>query len=59
MTLAEWLACALADIDRRNLPELRPVLEALERATASLRRAPWNAEAGRQDREPHGDIHAD
>ena len=58
MTLTEWLACALADVERRHLPELRPALEALERATASLRSAPWNAEASGQNREQPGDIHA-
>lgn len=45
MTLEEWLADAVADVERRNLSELRPVLEALARATAALRRAPWNADA--------------
>ena len=37
MTPAEWLACATADIERRNLPELRPILESLARAVMTLR----------------------
>jgi hypothetical protein len=42
MTLDEWLECALRDADRRELPALRPLLEALARSTATLRNADWN-----------------
>lgn len=48
MTLTDWLAYALTDIERRNLQQLRPVLEGLARATASLRQASWNADASGQ-----------
>ena len=37
MTPAEWLACATADIEKRNLPELRPILESLAQAVMTLR----------------------
>ena len=50
MTLTEWLACAVRDAERRNLTELKPILEALARATASLREAAWNGDAsGRRE----------
>ena len=39
MDLQEWLRSACADADRRGLPELKPLLEALVRSTLSLRRA--------------------
>jgi hypothetical protein len=42
MTIEEWLEDALRDADRRGLPELRPLLEGLAKATASLRAADWN-----------------
>jgi hypothetical protein len=45
MTLADWQTYIEADITRRQLPELLPVLQPLVRATASLRTAPWNADA--------------
>ena len=45
MTLTEWLACVVHDAERRNLTELKPILEALSRATASLREAAWNSDA--------------
>lgn len=45
MTVKLWLEEALQDADRRGLPALRPLLEALARATSALRRADWNADA--------------
>ena len=57
MTLTEWLACAVRDAEHRNLPELRPLLEGLARATESLRAAAWNADASghpRPEPEDHG-----
>jgi hypothetical protein len=39
------LESALQDADRRQLPALRPLLEALSRSTALLRQADWNLEA--------------
>jgi hypothetical protein len=32
-----WLDAACADAERRGLPELKPLLEALARSTAALR----------------------
>lgn len=34
-----WLAAAVADAERRGLPELKPLLETLARSTAALREA--------------------
>jgi hypothetical protein len=41
----------LQDAERRGLPELRPLLEALSRSTALLRAADWNQDAA--DRAEH------
>lgn len=37
--VSAWLARAVADADTRNLPELRPLLEALSRSLEALRAA--------------------
>jgi len=42
MTIAEWLALAKADAQKRNLPELLPLLDGLAQATERLRKADWN-----------------
>jgi predicted O-methyltransferase YrrM len=42
MTIAEWLAAAKADAEKRGLPELIPMLEGLAQATERLRAADWN-----------------
>lgn len=34
-----WLAAAVADAERRGLPDLKPLLEALARSTEALRAA--------------------
>lgn len=39
MTIEDWLSAACADAERRGLPELRPLLEALARSMAALREA--------------------
>ena len=39
MTVADWLKAALADAERRGLPELKPLLEGLAQATEALRKA--------------------
>jgi len=39
MNVAEWLAAAIADAERRGLSELKPMLEALARSTDALHRA--------------------
>ena len=45
MTVKAWLEMAIHDAERRGLPELKPLLEALAKATAALRAAEWNADA--------------
>ena len=42
MTVAEWLALAKADAERRGLPDLIPALDGLAKATTQLRAADWN-----------------
>ena len=39
MTVDAWVAAAIADAERRGLPELRPLIEALAQATRALRAA--------------------
>lgn len=45
MTIKTWLEIAVQDAERRNLPSLRPLLEALARSTSALRSADWNFDA--------------
>ena len=45
MTIKTWLDVATQDAERRGLTTLKPLLEALARATASLRTADWNFDA--------------
>ena len=45
MTIKSWLETAMHDADRRGLPELKPLLEALAKATSALRSADWNDDA--------------
>lgn len=45
MTIKTWLELASQDAERRGLPALKPLLETLAKATASLRSADWNADA--------------
>jgi hypothetical protein len=40
MTIESWLQAAVADAERRGLPELKPLLETLARATGTLRASP-------------------
>ena len=42
MTVAQWLEQATRDAERRDLPALKPLLEALGRSTSALRAADWN-----------------
>ena len=46
MEITDWLRAACADADARGLPDLKPLLETLARATARLREA---REAHRHD----------
>jgi hypothetical protein len=45
MTIESWLKAANADAAQRGLPELKPILETLARATAALRSADFNDDA--------------
>jgi hypothetical protein len=45
MTIKNWLDIALQDAERRGLASMRPLLEALARATSALRTADWNLDA--------------
>jgi len=54
MTVKIWLENAAQDADRRGLPALRPLLEALARATSALRTADWNLDATGTGDEPRG-----
>lgn len=45
MTLDAWLEAAVADAERRGIPELKPLLETLARATKTLRSADFNQSA--------------
>ena len=45
MTVDAWLRAAIADAERRGLPDLKPLLEALARATRALRDADINDDA--------------
>jgi hypothetical protein len=45
MTIDAWLQAAIADADRRGIPELKPMLEALARSTRALRAADFNVNA--------------
>jgi hypothetical protein len=37
VTIDAWVSAAIADAERRGLPELRPLIEALAQATRALR----------------------
>lgn len=40
MTVADWLKSAVADAERRGLPQLKTLLEGLAQVTTQLRNAP-------------------
>jgi hypothetical protein len=42
MTVENWLQNAVADAERRGLPELKPLLEALAKTVAVVRAADFN-----------------
>jgi hypothetical protein len=52
MTVEAWLDAAIRDAEHRGLPELKPLLEALARATSALRAVDWDVDAG-TDVNPH------
>jgi len=45
MTIEAWLKAAIADAEKRGLPDLKPILEALARSTQALRAADFNDDA--------------
>lgn len=55
MTVPEWLALAQADVVRRGLHELAPILEGLAKATMALRAADWNEAADEPVRDQQED----
>lgn len=56
MTIKSWLDASIQDAERRGLPALRPLLEALARATSALRTADWNADAELGDAPSSPDV---
>ena len=54
MTIEQWLEWAIADAERRNLPNLKPLLETFARSLRALRDADFNDRA-----DGHDDRHAD
>ena len=50
MTIDTWLQNAIADAERRGLPELKPILETLAKATRALRAADFNVSASNEPR---------
>jgi hypothetical protein len=47
MTIDSWLQAAIADAEKRGLPALKPVLEAIAKSTRALREADFNDNASR------------
>ena len=47
MTIESWLQAAIADAEKRGMPELKPILEALAKSTRALRAADFNDDASR------------
>ncbi|HEX3702898.1 MAG TPA: hypothetical protein VHU82_06190 [Vicinamibacterales bacterium] len=47
MTIETWLQTAVADAEKRGLPALKPVLEALAKSTQALRNADFNDNASK------------
>jgi len=45
MTIQDWLQAAIADAERRGLPELKPLLEGLAQSTTLLRSAGFGGSA--------------
>lgn len=51
MTIEDWLKAAIADAERRGLPELKPLLESLAQATRMLRSAHFGGRANDVDQQ--------
>jgi hypothetical protein len=54
MTLDDWMNSAAADADRRRLPALKPLLEALGRSLQALRASDVNDDAAPPPRQTGG-----
>jgi hypothetical protein len=52
--LDAWLRAAIADAERRDLPELKPLLETLAASTARLRKADRAEDGSSQRRDESG-----
>jgi len=52
MKIDAWLQSAVADAERRGLPELKPLLEALAKAVTAVRAADFNLNASTDRRVP-------
>ena len=48
MTIDAWLKAVVADAESRGLPDLKPLLETLARATQLLRSANFNDQADKR-----------
>ncbi|MDR1990064.1 MAG: hypothetical protein LBQ09_07520 [Acidobacteriaceae bacterium] len=46
MTVEAWLKAAIADAERRGLPQLTPLLEGLAQSMTTLRKASLTERAG-------------
>jgi hypothetical protein len=55
MKIDDWLAAAIADAERRGLPELKPLLETLARSTSALRDEDRAARAAGPEARPAAD----
>ena len=54
MDVETWLKMAIADAERRQLPDLKPMLEGLARSLRALRNADFNDRAnGDRSRPAH------
>ena len=53
MQIAVWLQSAVADAERRGLPELKPLLEALAKTVAAVRAADFNVNASSDAKPGH------
>lgn len=47
IAIDRWLEAAVADAERRGLPDLKPLLEGLAASTTALRAAPFGDRADR------------
>jgi hypothetical protein len=56
MTTDAWLQSAIADAERRGLPDLKPLLETLAKAVAAIRAADFNINAASSN-EPRAASH--